>query len=135
MLASLSHAITLLRVNLEDARTLREQMASTALAVGDQHAAEALATEASDIDRVMRHLVHLDAYPETAGPIRGSAKPSADERGMLIVYLEALKLLNHIRMSNAPDEPSSVAERAAQLAIVSSLVARIRTLYLLSIEA
>src|SRR3546814_11681229 len=87
---------------------------------GDQTIAERLAEQIVDIDEVLPRLINLIAIPGTTDPLLPDSKnPGRAERGMRIVYLETVKMLDDAKhdLANSRSKTSAAAQQVAVLEI------------------
>src|SRR3546814_7400008 len=82
----------------------------------DQTIAERLAEQIVDIDEVLPRLINLIAIPGTTDPLPPDSKnPGRAERGMRIVYLETVKMLDDAKhdLANSRSKTSAAAQQVA----------------------
>src|SRR3546814_3105985 len=81
--------------NIRAQRADIERLTEASHQAGDQTIAERLAEQIVDIDEVLPRLINLIAIPGTTDPLLPDSKnPGRAERGMRIVYLETVKMLD-----------------------------------------
>jgi hypothetical protein len=126
---TLPHAIDMLTENLSAQRIEIERLTEASLQAGDQTIAEALAEQLVDIDEVLPRLVNLIAMPGTTDPLLPDSKsPGRAERGMRIVYLETVKMLDGAKHDLANSRSKSPA-MAQQVAVLETLLTKVRSLF------
>lgn len=132
--SNLTLAVHMLGEKVNDHRFEIEKMTETALSAGDQAIAEKLAEQIVDIDEVLPRLTKLLALPGTLEPLPAESKnPCRQERGMKIVYLETIKMLEAARheRSNSATSNITLDERVA---LYEDLLTKVRSLYHCAIE-
>lgn len=106
-----------------------ETLAEIAYSLGDEQTAGVLAQQSTDLTFVSPQIEKLPALPDIEGKdLPWSNNPNVEERGMRLVYLEALKMLKSTRSwldVTFDAEKREVIQN--QLAIERALVRRVLT--------
>lgn len=131
---SLPHAVDMLTENLQAHRREMEKLTEASHQAGDQFVAERLAEQIADIDEVLPRLVNLISLPESTNPLLpDSPNPGREERGMRIVYLETIKMLDAAKDDQAGRRSKSPAIDE-QIVALESLLKKVRSLFHCAME-
>jgi hypothetical protein len=136
MAPTLAQAVAQLTHNVRMVQSALEFLTETALAAGDTNVAEDLAQKAADLGFVIPQLAKLTSVPEDTRPLPAlSATPTREERGMRLVYLEALKLLETSRRLQLTMGSGGNGNAVDNLvALMGSLLSRVRSLCYLAVD-
>ncbi len=122
----LDHHINRLRKLVMNEATRLDDLAETALNLGDQEIAEKLCQKAQALRRVQPKLAKLSHTPATSGGTGVSPQPDVEEVGMLEVYLIALTELNRLENNRLRDPE--------RILILRKLIGKVRSLYRLTLQ-
>src|SRR3546814_12109603 len=121
--------------NITAQRANIDRLTEASHQAGDQTSAEMLPEQIVDIDEVLPRLINLIAIPGTTDPLLPDSKnPCRAERGMRIVYLETVKMLDDAKHDLA-NSRSKTSAAAKQVAVLETILTKVRTLYHSPLEA